>query len=183
MRRKLVICASIVSLALSICLFAFSVFAVGHDFSVNNKIIFEGISEYLVFDINAEITGTTKDGDDNLKTSWQYDYSKNSDNTFVWDVPEVLTFNTQGIDPNDAYILYSFNVSNNSIGNRAIKVYIQDPINFDDSALLYEIVGSVGNEKTILCGATGQVTFKIKPKNGEFKGEKAIYFNLIVEEV
>lgn len=184
MKKRLVIYTSIMAFALSICLFVFSVFAVGHDFSINNKIVFEGTSEYLVFDVNAEVTGTTKDGSDALKTEWKYDKGSEeySESSFEWNIPEVLTFDTEGKSFDDICITYSFVVTNKSVGSSAVNVYIEDPINFDNDALTYEIDGSSINKKRILPDATGTVTLKLKPKTGEFSGERQINFNLKIEE-
>ena len=186
MKKRLVICTSVIAFALSICLFVFSVFAVGHDFSINNKIVFEGTSEYLVFDVNAEVTGTTIDGSDALKTSWKYDKKseEHSKSSFEWNIPGVLTFDTNGKSASEVCITYSFAVTNKSVGGTSIYVYIEDPIGFDSDALTYDISNPITNKKRILSNATAIVTLKLKPQQqGGFSGERQINFNLKIEEV
>lgn len=186
MKKKLIISSSIVALALSVCLFVFSVFAVGHNFSVNNTLVFVGAEEYMVFDLDAEITGTTKDGDEALKNRWEYDWTKETSSSFTWSVPETLTFNTVGVPQGKEYILYSFTIYNKSLGKQ-LKVYIEEPDvsknEIDNEVLKWEIDGAVGSEKIIAIGETKTVTFKLMPKSGQFSGERNVVLNLNIESV
>lgn len=184
MKKKLVISASLVALALSVCLFAFSVFAVGHNFAVNNTIKFVGADQYVAFDLNAEITGTTQDGDDALKKSWSYDYSKDNTNVFIWDDMPQLIFNTEGKTPQEAYILYTFVITNKSVG-KAINIDVASPVvtnnnQADADALKWQIVGT---DYSVAEGETRTVSIRIMPKNGAFEGERKIELNLSISSV
>lgn len=183
MKKKVVIGATLIALALSVSLLTVSVLAaMGQVFGVNNKIVFLGIDEYIHCIIEATITGTTKDGSSNLKHTWEYDYSdpNKDDAQQQWNIAETLEFNQNGVAPGSEKIVYSFKVENKSDKTK-IRVYISDPT-LDDEVLKYEVDGGVGSEKEIAPNGTATVTLKLMPK-GEFSGARACDFVIHVETV
>lgn len=181
MRKRIVISASLVALALSLTLFAVSVFAaVGQVFGVNNRIVFVGSGENIVFDMSAVITGTTQDGSETLENQWHYDYDEGEPSDMSWNLPEPLVFNQEGVTPGEEFILYSFTVENKSTPGKTISVYINEP-NVDTAFLQYEINGSASNPVVIAVNQRATVTLKIKPVS-KFEGAKTCNFNVVVTE-
>lgn len=187
MRKKLVVGASLIALVLSVSLFAISVFAaVGQTFGVNNTIKFLGSPESLAFDLNAVVTGTTKDGDASLAHSWSYDYEKDSVTSQIWNVPGNLVFFEEdkelgGAKGNRVEIVYTFNITNKSKNEQRIKVYI-DELTIDTSVLTADVTGAVGSEVLIASGQTGIVSVALVP-TVRFTISKTCDFNLKIELV
>ena len=181
MKKKLVICASVVALALSVCLFSFSIFAAGFNFSVNNTIKFVGIDDYLVFDLTGTVTGTTIDGSEDLTRTWEYDYSKNGLEDLSWDtLPSPLVFDTESRPVSEAYILYTFTITNKSPNDKMIMVDVGDLVvkkgsNEDTEALKWQVTGA---DTAITTDVPRTINIKVMPKNGEFSGQRNIEFSL-----
>lgn len=187
MRKRLVVGASLIALVLSVSLFAISVFAaVGQTFGVNNTIKFLGSPESLAFDLNAVVTGTTKDGDASLAHTWSYDYEKDSVTSQIWNVPGNLVFFEEdkelgGAKGNRVEIVYTFNITNKSKNEQRIRVYI-DELTIDTSVLTADVTGAVGSEVLIASGQTGVVSVALVP-TVRFTVSKTCDFDLKIELV
>lgn len=183
MKRKIIVGSTLVALALTLTLFAVSVFAaVSQVFGVNNIITFVGSGEYLVFDLEARITGTTKTGEQEPTFSWNYDYSKTDSHQNAWNINEPLIFNQEGVTPGEEYIIYSFSVTNYSVGDKKIQMYIEEP-DIDLSVLKYEITGRVASPIVIDRNQTGTAMLKLMPTNGYFNGARDCNFKIIIEQI
>ena len=181
MKKRLIICTSFVAVALSLTLFAVSVFAaVGQTFSISNKITFVGVNQYIAFDLNGKITGTTKDDDPSRSFVWNYDYSKDTVHENSWNISEPLIFNQVGINEGEECITYSFSITNKSVGKN-IRAYIHE-VDIDNEFLTCEAIGTVATPITIVENGVGEVCLKLKPIT-KFSGQKSCNFNIKIEEV
>lgn len=184
MNKKILISATVVALMLSICLFTVSVIAAfGQVFGVNNRITFVGKDEYLIFQIQAEVTGTTNDGSDELKHTWNYD-EENSLNEETWNIAETLIFEERDKTVSEIYILYNFTITNNEEGKK-IRAYLDQP-DIDTACLDFDIINSSGNEITELIvdsGMTDTIILRLRPINERFLGARECNLNLHIEGV
>ena len=183
MKKRVLIGSTIIALVLSVSLLTVSVLAaMGQVFGVNNKIVFLGVEQYVHCIINAEITGTTRDGAPELEYTWEYNYADSEKDAprCDWGIGE-LVFNQKGVAPGEERISYTFTVQNLS-DNTRIRVYIEDPT-IDEDVLKYEIDGGVGQEKEIPIGQTAIVSAHVMPKNGEFSGARECNIMVRVEQV
>ena len=184
MKSKLIFITSVMALVLTFGLLSISVFAaVSQNFGVNNRIVFVGNS-LLSFDIDAEITGTKKDGDDSLKYNWSYSNENDMPNSDTWSLAEDLTFDEEGkeINPtavNRVSITYTFTVENLS-DTLNIAVYIENPTSIDTSVLTTNINGSANNKVVIAPKQTGVVSIEVIPLE-RFQGAKTCNFSLRID--
>lgn len=187
MKKRLVIGATLVALMLSASLFAISVFAaVSQTFGVNNRIIFVG-SDLIEFTLAAEITGTTKDGDDSLKTTWNYSTdSDDNEDTKDWNIEESLVFDEEDkvLDPNASNrvsITYTFNIALSANSDKRVRAYIS-PASYDAASLIMNITGAVGSEITIEKGSSATLKLEVIPTI-RFSEAKACNFSLVLEPI
>ena len=151
--------------------------AINQQFGITNSIYFEGLNEYLSFDLDAQITGTTSDGADYLTlNTWQYrpDDQEDNDNK-EWKIDKTLNFRSaNNIEP---CITYTFTLTNYALFSTIVQVYVEG-LNYN--VLQYSIIGQqvqggeYANYITIAPGTTQQGTVgiikvEIRPAKGTFE--------------
>lgn len=183
MKKRFLIGATLIALFLSVSLLTVSVLAaMGQVFGVNNRIIFFGVDQYVHCIVDAEISGTTKDGDPSLRFEWEYNYADSDKDSprLDWGIGD-LEFNQKGVAPGQEQILYKFTVRNLSSDTK-IRTYIEDPI-LDSEVLMFSIEGAVGSEKEIMPNTSAIVYLKLMPSNGEFYGAREFSITLHIEQI
>lgn len=184
MKKVAVICASAAVFVLTLSLFVFGVVsAFKQSFGVTNTIRFQGVGQNIIFELNAQVTGTNDDEKENHGYHWEYEYDKSNEKARTWEIGEI-SFNTITEGVADKEIKYSFQIENK--GDVRIMAYFTNTYGIDStfsvstSSSISSVDGSISNPAYIDSSKTETIWLTIRPTQGQYAGSKDCNFSVMI---